>query len=102
MSEKTDGGDDGLLGKNSEVIPELIADWNTVPTFPIDGVGGMFVSRHQTKLTIVEHHPTEDGLKARPVANLVFPNDQFLKIADGIAALAAKIREMQKADQDGG
>jgi len=82
----------------ADTMPETIGDALSVPSLPIDGLTSIFVSSHQVKVTFVEHHPTQEGLKARPITNFVMPVDQFLKITEAFTEAATRIHNLdQKA-----
>lgn len=72
----------------SQVQPEMVGDGLTAPTMVVDGTSFLASSLHNTKITFVEHFPTPTGFKARPVVNLVIPNDQFLKILEVLNQIA--------------
>lgn len=92
--------DTGMTAEQlSQVTPEVSGDGLSAPTIVADGTTILATSLHNTKITFVEHFPTQTGLKARPVLNLVMPNDQFLKVLEALNNLGDQLRAMAQTGE---
>lgn len=92
MSSDQNLDESDILSANSGATPTVLGSPADARTFSIDGTSLVATSLTQTKITLVEHFPTENGLLAKPVVNLVIPNDQFIKIMDALEPIAARLR----------
>lgn len=83
-----------LLGPGAEV--GFINLSINAPTVFCDGMMGIAIQPHITKVSFFEQIPDPSGekLNARFVVNLAFPNDQFLAIANLLKEMAdAAVKE---------
>lgn len=81
-------------------IPDFVGNPWDCPTISIDGLAGMALSPHQTKITLAEHYPIQGRLVGKHVATLVIANDQFLKVADAFADVAKRMRQELGEDKE--
>ncbi len=76
----------GMIGPGS--IPTVINTIQDAPTVFVEGINGVSLTGHITKIHFTEHLAKEGELQARHILNLVVPNDQFLQIANLLKAIA--------------
>jgi hypothetical protein len=80
-------------------VPEAINKPWDCETIAVDGIIGMAYSPSSTRIQLVEHFPHDGKILAKHVTNLVIQNDQFLKLAEAIADVAAQIKgQAEKGD----
>lgn len=96
--EMPEGGADGEFAPPGQ-IPVMKGDVWDAQTIVVDGLAGVSISQHNTKIALAEHLPVDEELAGKYVMNLVIPNDQFLKILEILNAAAVTIRHFPGKDE---
>ena len=65
------------------------------PSIFVDGLNGVSMTAHVTKIYFVEQVPSEGKMYARHAVNLTIPNDQLLKIVDVLQQVVQSIATLQ-------
>lgn len=78
---------------------EIVNSPTTAATFYVDGITGVSMSPHVTKIQFVEHFPVEGAMKGRFVMTMVIANDQLVKIVQNLNEALAQIKILQEKDQ---